>query len=510
MRDGTWVLDGDEEWLDDPFRRRAAQQRALSWCNPNGAITLPVLIRLAATALVLTRGYVRWWFKTRMRRQERRRCAAEEFRIGAERLGATWIKLGQLIAAGEGIFPAELVAECRKLHDRVRAEPLRSVEKTLSRSFGQNWHQYLRIEPQPLAAASIAQTHVAYLAGGERVVVKVQRRGVAKRVERDLRALSRVAPHLVGRLPIAALANPPALIDVFARCVGEELDFQIEAANACDVARVVAKFGSGGVVVPRPHPIHVATEAMVLEYLPGRRLEEVGDGALGGRVIDTLAAMVLEGALLGGVFHGDLHPGNMAVTGDSTVVLYDFGIVARLEEPERRAFLGLVLGGATGNWRQQLEALIGLGALPTDGDIEVLGRELELDRGPLDPTKLSPEDLSQEMARLARVLLDAGARLPKPLMLWGKNLAFLDAAVGSLCPERDLVELIATALGEFAQRHGTRIAGEVAGGFRIDREALATALAAEGGSLRWSEMRERRSMIVERQGRARRRQGSSD
>lgn len=501
-------MGGDEDWIDDAFRRKAVQAQALSWCASSKTLGAGAMLRLLTTAAVFSKGYARYKLRTFGRRDKRREVAADEFRRGAERLGATWVKLGQLIAAGEGIFPEELVDACSLLHDRVQPESFSKVEKTLEETFGKSWHEYVRIDKEPLAAASIAQTHRGTLRDGTEVIVKVQRRGVARRVESDLRALSKIAPRLVGRIPIAALANPPALIDVFARCVGEELDFEIEATNACDVARVVASYGSGGLVVPRPHPYLVGRRAMVLEYLPGKRLEETG-AELGGRVIDTLAAMVLEGALLGGVFHGDLHPGNMAVLDGGDVVLYDFGIVARLEDGERRAFLGLVAGGASGDWRQQLVALMALGALPSDGDIEVLGKELQLDKGPIDPREFSPEDLSKEMARLARTLLDAGARLPKPLMLWGKNLAFLDAAIGRLCPERDLVELVAKSLGAFAGRHGAKLAKDVSGGFRIDRGVIEAAVGADGGRLSWSEMRERRKTILERQRRHDRRRGRS-
>lgn len=493
---GSWLLHGDEAWTDDPFRRRAAQESALSWCAPGARVSPGVLWRLLLTALVAVRALLRWRIRTVLRPHRRRLVAADEFRRAAERLGATWIKLGQLIAAGEGIFPDELVAACRDLHDRVRPEPLRTVEATLKEEFGASWRDLIVLDPEPLAAASIAQTHRARLADGAEVVVKVQRHGVVRRVEHDVRALSKVAPYLVGRIPVAALANPPALVDLFARCVGEELDFEVEAANACDVARVVARYGTGGVVVPRPHPTLVRRRVMVLEFVPGERVEDV-DGALGARVVDTLAATILEGALLGGVFHGDLHPGNMAFTATGDVVLYDFGIVARLSESERAAFVGLVVGGVTGNWRQQLSSLIALGALPVDGDLEELGRELGLDRGPVDPSTLAPEELAREAARVARVLLDAGARLPKPLMLWGKNLAFLDATVGRLCPERDLVELITGTMTSFARRHGPALGGALS--VSPDRMAVASALAAPDGGLRWSEMRERRRTIVERQ-----------
>jgi len=504
---GPWDLTGDEEWIDDPFRRRAAQRRALSWTGGGrrGALDVAVLGRLVLTVTVFAIAAARWRLRTLRRPGVSRRIAAEEFRRAAERLGATWIKLGQLIAAGEGIFPDELVSACRELHDRVRAERPRSVRKTLTEQFGPRWQDVLALDPAPLAAASIAQTHLAELADGTRAVVKIRRRGVDRRVERDVRALTVLAPVLVGRIPVAALANPPALIDLFARCVGEELDFTVEAANACDVARVLARYGTGGVVVPRPHPVLVRPGAMVLEYVPGDRIDRasVDAGIDGARIVDTLAASILEGALLGGVFHGDLHPGNMAVTAGGGVVLYDFGIVARLDDNERRAFIGMVVGGVSGDWRRQLRSLAALGAIPADGDLEALGCELGLDHGPVDPARLDPDDLAREAARVARTLLDAGARLPKPLMLWGKNLAFLDAAVGRLCPERDLVGLVTDTLTGFAARHGRELARH---GWEVDRRAVAAALAADGGVLTWDEMRRRRQTIVARQSR---RSGSS-
>ena len=105
----------------------------------------------------------------------------------------------------------------------------------------------------PLAAASIAQVHAARLRTGEDVVVKVQRPDVARLVHTDLRAMAWLAPHLVGRIPVAALANPPALVELFADTIVEELDFRVEAANMLDVAAMLRDLGQTGYVVPRPH-----------------------------------------------------------------------------------------------------------------------------------------------------------------------------------------------------------------------------------------------------------------
>src|SRR6202008_3411127 len=105
-----------------------------------------------------------------------------------------------------------------------------------------------------LAAASIAQVHAATLSTGEPVVVKVQRPSVARLVRKGLRIMAWLAPPLVGRIPITSLANPPALVELFAETIVEELDFRMEAANMIDIAVMLHDLQQTGYVVPRPHP----------------------------------------------------------------------------------------------------------------------------------------------------------------------------------------------------------------------------------------------------------------
>ena len=134
---------------------------------------------------------------------------------------------------------------------------------------------FASVEHTPLAAASIAQVHAATLRDGTPVVIKVQRPAVARRVRQDLAVMAWVAPHLVGRIPVAALANPPALVELFAETIVEELDFRLEADNMLDVATTFAELGQRSFVVPRPHPTLVTRRMLVMERVDGFNFADV-------------------------------------------------------------------------------------------------------------------------------------------------------------------------------------------------------------------------------------------
>ena len=286
------------------------------------------------------------WFLGERRKAEPIRTAgiSRRLRVAAENLGPTYIKLGQIVSSGEGIFPSELVAEFKRCRDQVKPEPWAVVHQVIEEELGRSPESvFATIDREPLAAASIAQVHAATLIGGTEVVIKVQRPTVARLVQRDLAVMSWLAPHLVGRLPVAALANPPALVELFAETIVEELDFRLEAENMLDIAATFAKLGQRDYVIPRPHPTLVTRRMLVMERMNGFNFSDVQGMHKAG--IDTEAVVrtgmigFLEGCMMHGIFHGDLHGGNLLVMSSGKVALLDFGITARLTEPKRLALL---------------------------------------------------------------------------------------------------------------------------------------------------------------------------
>lgn len=512
--DGTFTLDAPwdlserpPQWRDgDADRRRALARRLRTLVKPP---RFPPVRRALLVARVLGVQLAIWAIRHRNKPTSRAELS-RRLRESAEILGPTYIKLAQIISAGEGVFPEELVAECRKCRDQVPAVDFEQVRTAVEREFGRPMHEvFLRFEPTPLAAASIAQVHAATLRSGEDVVVKVQRPGIEELVTKDLEVLAFVAPFLVGRIPVAALANPPALVELFAETIVEELDFRLEAANMLDVAGVLRTLDQTDFVVPRPHPELVTERVMVMQRLSGFRFDDAvaitGAGLDTHGILRTMMLGFLEGCFLHGVFHGDLHGGNLFVRPDGTTALLDFGITGRLTQSEKLAFLRMMMTATMNDTKGQVAALRDLGALPPDTDIEAVVRDLGLDN-PLDPTQVSPEELVAEIQRVIKALLAYGARMPKALMLYVKNLIFIDGAIANLAPDLDLFAEVTHIATHFATTHGAAITqqlGMEAGGWDLDLDGVKAGFGVnpdEFEVLTYAELQERRELIRKRLG----------
>src|SRR5262245_20078043 len=195
--------------------------------------TVPPLGRFAEAATLLGAALIGWRLRERRAGGATSRAGlSRRLRRAFERLGPAYIKLGQIVSSGQGLFPPELVDEFKRCRDQVPAEPFAVVRRVVEEDLGLPLARaFASFDEQPIAAASIAQVHAARLPGGEEVVVKVQRPSVARLVRRDIEAMAWIAPLLVGRIPVAALGNPPALVELFAETIVEELDFRLEAQN---------------------------------------------------------------------------------------------------------------------------------------------------------------------------------------------------------------------------------------------------------------------------------------
>jgi ubiquinone biosynthesis protein len=274
-----------------------------------------------------------------------------------------------------------------------------------------------------------------------------------------------------------------------------------------DIAAILAETEQRAIVVPRPHPDLVTRRVLVMERLDGFAWDDVDGMRAAG--IDTSAVLragmvaFVEGAVLYGVFHGDLHGGNLLVQRDGRVALLDYGITGRLSERRRLAFLRMIVGATMNDLHAQLGALIDLGALPEGTDVDHLIKDLGLDGPPIDPLAITPDQLIAEMREVVKKLLGYGARFPKELMLFIKDMLFLDGALATLAPDVDIFGEIQHVAEHMATRHGEVIAQQIGlepGAFEIDLEGVRNSFGVGDGvqSITHRELQERRQLMQKR------------
>jgi len=341
---------------------------------PSGTVPQPVDVVLGARrALARSRRYsqisriaVRHglgpYLRGRGRRAEDeaggRAALARSLRQALEEGGVTFVKLGQLMSTRRDLLPEDFISELSQLQDRAEPAPWEQVEAVITQSLGTPAGEaFAKLQPEPAAAASIAQVHKARLRCGDgpdaEVAVKVQRPGIRSTVEQDLDILLRLADTLEDRARWARAVGTAGVARGFAAAMREELDFRVEARNMAAVTATWpgqqrAVGGSVPVVLPAVYEQLCTEHVLVIEWLDGVSLREAGQ-LIDERGLDRaeltralLRSMVYQ-ITEGGVFHADPHPGNVLLLADGRLALIDFGSVGRLDAQQRSALQNLLL-----------------------------------------------------------------------------------------------------------------------------------------------------------------------
>jgi ubiquinone biosynthesis protein len=261
----------------------------------------------------------------------------ERMLLAIEELGPAFVKFGQIMSTRADIFPPEMIAQLKKLQDRVPpvsfAEILPVIEECCP--YAGEWLR--EIDETPVAAASVAQVHRAVLRDGTEVALKIQRPGIGELIETDLLILQSMAERIERVFPDMRVYNPKGMVKDFARQIRKELDFLNEARTA---ERMRKNFRDvTGIHFPRVYGEYSSRHLLVMELIEGVRIDDLeaitamglDPHEIGSRGFHAYLKMIFED----GFFHGDPHPGNLLVRKDGTIVVLDFGI-AGVIRPEKR------------------------------------------------------------------------------------------------------------------------------------------------------------------------------
>ncbi|WP_159618537.1 ABC1 kinase family protein [Ruania rhizosphaerae] len=395
-----------------------------------------------------------------VRTQEERRALARSLRRALEDGGVTFVKLGQQLSTRRDLLPPEITAELARLQDDAPQLEWGVVEQALESELGQPWRAvFASVDPEPLAAASIAQVHAATTPDGGAVVVKVQRPGIADQVARDVEILRHLATTLTARTAWAADLGLADLVEGFAAALTEELDFRIERDNLRAVTAGLTESGAEDVVTATVWQDHCTRRLLVMGRLEGVALGEAGEvlAALGTprrqHLASELLRVVLDQVTRQGVFHVDLHPGNLLVRSDGTLGMLDLGSVGRLGSQSRSGLTRLLAALGTGDSVAATDALLEVVERPDRVNERVLEQELGeilLRFAPpvaagtasttTHPTPAAPANIAGAVAALFRLLARHRLGIPPQLAAAFRAIATLEGTLDLICPGFDLVD----------------------------------------------------------------------
>jgi ubiquinone biosynthesis protein len=392
--------------------------------------------------------------------------AGERLRLAFEELGITYLKLGQFLTMRFDILPAEVCAELNRLFESVPPMDFEDARLMVESELRAPLHEvFPRFEREPIAAASVAQVHVAYTRENEKIAVKIQRREAARLFAADMRNLRRIV-RVIDALGVAGKFSAEEIADQFATWTQRELDFEMEGRTADRLRKNAASYE----VIPRIYWPLTTKRVMTMEFIEGVSLAKIGQMIDSGRP-DLLAQVlphlnveiagrniafaVLRQLFVFGFFQGDPHPGNVLIRDDNSVAFVDFGIFGQLTEQQRENLAGFLENLALGNIEWSFRYYARQHVPTADTDLRAFESEAKRILRQWYETSISPFATAKErhMGRFATWMIEAIRRHrlrtnPDVMLLW-RALFVLDASSERLSEYFDMMGQVRAFFLEF-------------------------------------------------------------
>ena len=365
---------------------------------------------------------------------------AEELAGDLEKLGPTFVKLGQLLSTRVELMPKAYLEALTRLQDKVEPFPFDEVEKIVTSELGVRMSKaFSDFEVAPMAAASLGQVHKARLRDGRQVAVKVQRPAIRDAMLEDLDALDEIAEFLDNHTAAGKRYEFCQMLDQFRKSLLRELDYRQEASNLTTIGRNLSEFEH--IVVPEPVGDYVTSRVLTMQYVHGKKVTDLNPLARmefdGDALAEELFRAYLQQILVDGFFHADPHPGNVFLTDDYRIALIDLGMVGKIMPGLQEQLLQLLLAIAEGRGDDAADIAIKVGDRKEDFAEKDFKRAIAEIVAKQQGATVEQMQVGRLVLEVTQVSGENGVRVPAELTMLGKTLLNLDQVGRTIAPEFD-------------------------------------------------------------------------
>jgi ubiquinone biosynthesis protein len=397
------------------------------------------------------------------RRLERRGLSdadrPERLTAALNRLGPSYVKLGQFLATRPDLVGSAAADTLGRLRDEIASFPEAEARATVEKALGKPVEELFASFSPPVAAASIAQVHKAEVSADDgpprQVAVKVLRPGVRRRFARDLETFY-VGARTIERIdPASRRLRPAAVVDTLARSVAIEMDLRLEAAALSEMAELTA--GDQGFRLPKVDWELTARDVLTLEWIDGIKLSDLGALRAAGHDLPALARRLIQAflrhALRDGFFHADMHQGNLFVDAAGDIVAVDLGIMGRLGRNERRFLAEILYGFISRNYRRVAEVHFEAGYVPDRHNVDDFAQAIRAIGEPIHGQKASEISMARLLTLLFEVTEIFDMKTRPELLLVQKTMVVVEGVSRTLDPQFDMWRAAEPVLADWIERY---------------------------------------------------------